>query len=142
MKFSGIEKTQLIAELREYQAQLVEDVEFFACNVGWHGRAKLDAVKAELSAVCAFLAYLLAEAKKVAQRATNRAHTSVKRCPFYKSIRRFYAICQSKSFATDDVSTRALLSFLLGRTVESRKTLTANDWVEACNRAEKLHLAQ
>lgn len=55
MKFSGIGRAQLVAEMREYQAQLRGDVEFFACNVGWYGRAQLDAVKAELSAVCAFL---------------------------------------------------------------------------------------
>lgn len=124
MKFSGIGKAQLVAEMREYRAQLRGDVEFFACNVGWYGGAKLDAVKAELSAVCAFLGYLIGKAVKVAQTVTNRP-----RCAFHKEIRRCFAIAKERGLNVKDESgMRAAICRAFGFTIASRDVLNAGDW--------------
>ena len=52
-------------------------------------------------------------------------------CPFYKAIRRYYAIIEQKGWERDDESVRAQLARLLGRDVPSRKTLNGNDWMLA-----------
>ncbi len=124
MKFSGISKAQLVEELRAYQAQLQGDVEFFAVNVGWWGRAKLDAVKAELQDVRTFLASLVAAPEKAAQSATNRP-----RCSHYKAIRRTFAIAKDHGLNVKDESAmRRAFGRALGRTIESREELNGGDW--------------
>lgn len=124
MKFSGISRAQLIEEMREYREQLQGDVEFFACNVGWYGRAKLDAVKAELSAVCALIGFLAGKAVKVAQTVANRP-----RCSFHKAIRRCYAIARENGLDTrNDDAMRSAISRALGRQIESRDELNGGDW--------------
>ncbi len=65
MNCSGIGRAQLVEDLRGYKMQLVGDVEFFAVNVGWHGRAKLNAVKGELRDVSTFLALWSPRRKKL-----------------------------------------------------------------------------
>ncbi len=119
-----ISKEQLIEELRAYQAQLQGDVEFFLINVGWWGRAKLDAVKAELQDVQAFLASLVGSGANVAQRATKRT-----RCPHYRAIRRTFAIAKDCGLNTNNESgMRRAFGRALGRTIESRDELNGGDW--------------
>lgn len=132
-----ISKKQLIAELRTYQAQLQGDVEFFSINVGWHGRAKLDAVKAELSAVCEFIASLAGKVANVAQTATNRS-----RCPHYKAIRRTFAIARDKGLDTkDDEAMRASFGRSLGRRIETREEMNGADWAYVARQVQRGVLA-
>jgi hypothetical protein len=65
--------------------------------------------------------------------ATERVAAGRTRCPWYGSIRRFYAVCIERGLPTDDDSVRALLGRLLGRDVPTRKTLTAADWEQAAS---------
>ena len=124
MNCSGNGRAQLVEELRGYELQLVGDVEFFAVNVGWHGRAKLDAVKAELQDVRAFLASLVAAPEKAAQSATNRP-----RCAHYKAIRRTFAIAKDRGLnVKDEAAMRWAFGRALGRTIETREEMTGNDW--------------
>lgn len=124
MQFSGISQEQLVAQLSAYELQLRDYVEFFECNVGWHGRAKLEAVKAELSAVVAFLGALVVKAAKVAQTATQRA-----RCPHFKAIKRAFAIARDAGLNTrDDDAMRRAFGRSLGRTIESRECMSGGDW--------------
>jgi len=126
MKFSeiSISRAELVAELKAYRAKLVGDAEFFAVNVGWWGRAKLDAVKAELNAVCELLASLVGKVAKAAQTGTNRP-----RCAFHKEIRRVFAIARDKGLDTkDDEAMRASFGRSLGRRIESRDELNGGDW--------------
>ncbi len=119
-----ISKEQLVEELRAYQEQLQGDVEFFAVNVGWHGRAKLEAVKAEFNAVCELLAFLVVKVAKAAQRVTNRP-----RCAFHKAIRRTFAIAKHCGLNVKDESgMRRAFGRALGRPIESRDELNGNDW--------------
>ncbi len=137
MDYSGISRAQLIEELRAYQAQLVGDVEFFAVNVGWHGRAKLDAVKAELQDVCTFLASLVGKVATVAQRATNRP-----RCAFHKVIRRTFAIARDKGLDTkDDEAMRASFGRSLGRRIETREEMNGADWAYVARQVQRGVLA-
>ena len=115
-----ISKEQLIEEMRGYQAQLQGDVEFFACNVGWYGRAKLEAVKAELKAVVEFLGYLVGKVAKV----TNRT-----RCSFHKEIRRAFAIAKDCGLNVEDKpAMRRAFGRALGRRIETREEMNASDW--------------
>ncbi len=124
MKFSGISRAQLLEELKAYQAQLQGDVEFFSINVGWWGRAKLDAVKAELSDVLAFIAYLLKPTENVAQTGSNRT-----RCPHYHVIRRAFAIARDKGLnVKDEDAMRSAIALQLGMPVPSRDVLGAWHW--------------
>lgn len=125
MQFSGISREQLVAELIAYELQLRDYVGFFECNVGWHGRAKLEAVKAELSAVVAFLGALIAKAAKVTQAATQRA-----RCPHFKAIKRAFAIARDAGLNTrSDDAMRLAFGNCLGRTIERRDELSGGDWM-------------
>jgi len=122
--FSGIGRVQLVKELRTYELQLRGDVDFFAVNVGWHGRAKLDAVEAELQDVRTFLASLVAAPEKAAQSATARP-----RCPHYKAIRRTFAIAKDRGLNTKDESAmRRAFGRALGRQIESRDEMNGGDW--------------
>jgi len=124
MNCSGIGRAQLVEELRAYELQLRGDVDFFAVNVGWHGRAKLDAVEAELQDVHTFLASLVAAPEKAAQSATNRP-----RCPHYKSIRRTFAIAKDCGLnVKDEAAMRRAFGRALGRQIETREELNGNDW--------------
>ena len=58
------------------------------------------------------------------------------RCPFYKAIRRCYAIFQEHGLPTDDEGMRIELSRLMRRTVGSRHDLQAQDWLLAGDRAK------
>ncbi len=124
MKFSGISRAQLLEELKAYQAQLQGDVEFFSINVGWYGRAKLDAVKAELSDVQAFLASLVGSGANVAQTGSKAP-----RCPHYHVIRRAFAIARDKGLNVKDESAmRSAIAAQLGMPVPSRDVLGAWHW--------------
>lgn len=119
-----ISKEQLIEELRAYRAQLQGDVEFFSINVGWWGRAKLDAVKAELSDVQAFLASLVKPVANVAQTGSKAP-----RCSHYKAIRRTFAIAKDRGLDTKDESAmRRAFGRALGRRIESRNEMSGGDW--------------
>lgn len=136
MQFSGISREQLVSELGAYELQLRDCVEFFECNVGWHGRAKLEAVKAELSAVVAFLGALVAKAVKVTQAATQRA-----RCPHFKAIKRAFAIAREKGLdVRADEAMRVAFGRCLGRTVETRECMNGGEW-QAVGDAMKRGLA-
>ena len=63
------------------------------------------------------------------------------RCPWYRSIRRCYAIFQEVGLPTDDEAMRLELGRLLGRTVSSRRDLRAGDWLLAGDRAKRLAYA-
>jgi hypothetical protein len=114
----SISREQLETELRAYEVECAGDVEFFTINEGWHGAAKLAAVRAELEAVRAFLAQLAPVAAKPA------------RCEFYPVIRRCYAIAREAGLNVKaDDAMRAAFSRFLGREVETRETLRAGDWL-------------
>lgn len=133
MKFSGINQTQLVTELKLYRVQLQGDVEFFAVNVGWHGRAKLDAVKAELRAVCEFIVYLVesganADAPNIAHYATARV-----RCPHYKAIRHTFAIAKDRGLNMKDkpvmrAAFARAFARALDRTIASRDEMNGGNW--------------
>ncbi len=69
---------------------------------------------------------------------TERIAAGRTRCPWYGSIRRFYAVIGERGLPTDDEAVRALLGRLLGRDVPTRKALTAADWEAAASAAKWL----
>lgn len=115
----SISREQLESELRAYEMECADDVEFFERNEGWHGAAKLAAVRAELEAVRAFLAQLAPVAAKPAK----------VRCAWYRDIRRCYAVAREAGLdVKNSAAMREAFSRFLGREVESREALRAGDW--------------
>ncbi len=124
----SISRSQLVEELRVYEAQCADLVEFFTINEGWHGAAKLAAHRAEMEAVRAFLAQL--ESAAAAPEAASTRAKKV-RCAWYRDIRRAFAIAREVGCDTKaDEAMRAAFSRFLGRTIESREALDGYDWVE------------
>jgi hypothetical protein len=120
----SISRSELVAELREYADTL--------SMVATVKSAPIAASEAreELPHVLAFLAHLTAiQAPKVA---AAKKVTSKPRCAHYASIRRFYAIARDAHLSVKaDDTIRASLSRYLGRSIESRESLSGSEWESA-----------
>ena len=121
----SISREQLESELREYSQTL----ELVAAVKS----APIAAAQAreELPHVLAFIAHLEA----MPQAASTRAPKV--RCPFYREIRRCYAIAREAGCDVKaDEAMRAAFGAFLCKPVASRETLTGSDW-SACGDAMK-----
>ncbi len=130
MKFSGISRAQLVAEL-EARAQELQFVVAFAQRtprVAAHFAPDAE----ELAVVRAFLAYLQQEAPNAAsaaQSATSRRRAGVKRCLHLKAIRRCYAIAADRNLnVKEEPAMRRAFGQALGREVTTREDLNGDDW--------------
>jgi hypothetical protein len=126
----SISREQLESELREYSQTLA--------LVAGVKTAPIAAAQAreELPHVVAFIAHLEA----MPQAASTRAPQV--RCPFYREIRRCYAIaseagCDVKA----DEAMRAAFGRFLGRAVESRAAMNGADWLLVGNEIKAHRLA-
>lgn len=64
------------------------------------------------------------------------------RCPFYREIRRCYAIAREAGLDTEaDEAMRAAFARYLGRTVPTRETLCGADWARVANAIKGKRLA-
>jgi hypothetical protein len=121
----SISRSQLIEELRAYETQCADNVEFFERNEGWHGAAKLASHRAELNAVRAFLAQIAPVATKPAK---------APRCAWYREVRKTFACARQRGLnLKDDAGMRRAFSRYLGREVASRETLNGREWADVAD---------
>jgi hypothetical protein len=121
----SISREKLIEEMREYSQTLASDI---GLSMKLQYAASVAHFRSELESVTAFLAHLEATAKA----APAKKVSSKPRCLHYASIRRFYAIARDAHLSVkDDDAIRASLSRFLGRSIESRESLSGSEWESA-----------
>jgi pyruvate/2-oxoglutarate dehydrogenase complex dihydrolipoamide acyltransferase (E2) component len=84
------------------------------------------------------------EAAKAAQVPAKESSQDAKsaRCPFYKSIRRAYAIMREAGLnQRDEAAMRAAFSRFLGRVIESRDALPGGEWLQIGDAIKSRELA-
>jgi hypothetical protein len=129
----SISREQLESELREYSQTLA--------LVAGVKSAPIAAAQAreELPHVLAFIAQLEAM-PATAKAAPQRAKAP--RCAWYREIRRCFAIAREAGCDVKaDEAMRAAFSRFLGRSIESRETMNAADWLLVGNEIKAHRLA-
>lgn len=129
----SISREQLESELREYSQTLA--------LVAGVKSAPIAAAQAreELPHVLAFIAHL--EAMPVTAKAAPQ-RAKAPRCPFYREIRRCYAIAREAGCDVKaDEQMRRAFSRFLGRQIESREAMNGGDWFLVANAIKAHQLA-
>jgi hypothetical protein len=144
--FTGV---RFDSELGEFEAVVNGEVEGHG-NTAREAHAKLQecllwcATVAAKQAPVAQAAHNAPQAAQVAETTKEAPATqtapqikpSAPRCPFYKAVKRCYAIFAECGLSVEDDAMRETLAKLLQKPVPSRKVLSGADWMRAGDRAK------
>jgi alkylated DNA nucleotide flippase Atl1 len=89
------------------------------------------------------VAFAEQQRREAQEREAEKQRPQKQRCPWHRSIRRFFAIAKERDLDVsqqNEEAIRVALSAFFGKEIESRSTLTATDWFEAGTAVKKKKL--